>query len=99
MTHPKQKLTVLDTPQSYQFNVFSDFFIVAKMRDGVIAKFGQIIPVQNQWSQVERVAPIQGMIRMDPKNAKVLLLALQEQLAAYEAEYGVIELPDTKPEV
>lgn len=66
--------------------VYSNFALISHMPSEVIMDLAQLLPNQPQ-------VRVKTRIVMTPLNAKLLLRALQENLAKYEAAYGEITLP------
>jgi len=66
--------------------VYTNFALISHSPSEVIMDLAQMLPNQPQ-------VRVKSRIVMTPLNAKLLMHALQDNLAKYEAAYGAITLP------
>jgi hypothetical protein len=70
--------------------IYSNFALISHSAWEVFIDFAQILPNLPQ-------ARVRSRIVLAPANAKLLLNALQENIARYEAQHGEIEIPARPP--
>jgi len=66
--------------------LYTNLARIAHSPADIVIDFAQILPGENK-------AAVQARILMTPLSAKLLLRALQENLARYEAAFGEINVP------
>ncbi len=66
---------------------YANFAIITHSRSEIVIDFAQILP------QVPK-AHVKNRVIMTAHNAKLLLRALSEHMARYEAQHGEIHLPE-----
>jgi len=66
--------------------VYSNLARISHSPADIVIDFAQILPGENK-------ASVQARVLMSPLSAKLLLRALQENLARYEATFGEINIP------
>ena len=99
----KKKLTVMDNqnkPQGKQLQievspevasgVYVNFALIAHSSSEFIVDLASVMPGFQK-------ATVRSRAIFAPEHAKRLLLALQENIARYEQEFGTIKLPNTQP--
>jgi hypothetical protein len=67
--------------------IYSNFALITNSRSEIVIDFAQVMP-QKQHAQV------QSRVVMTSFNAKLLLRALTEHMARFEAQHGEIDLPE-----
>lgn len=85
MNNPKPKALNVELPAGLE-PVYANFALITHSPSEMVFDLAQALPNQPQIRVKTRVV-------MTPFNAKLLLRALQENLAKYEATYGEIVLP------
>lgn len=66
---------------------YANFAMITNSASEIVIDFAQVMPRLPQ-------ANVRARIVMTPLNAKLLLRALGEHLARYEAQYGEIHVPE-----
>ena len=77
----------LELPQAVAQGEYATFALITHSRSEFIADFARVLPGLPK-------AVINSRIILAPEHAKRLLLALQENVAKYEHEFGKITLPE-----
>lgn len=77
----------LELPQAVAQGEYANFALITHSRSEFIADFARVLPGLPK-------AVINSRIILAPEHAKRLLLALQENVAKYEHEFGKITLPE-----
>ena len=93
MTTPQPTATPgpqLETPQDLE-PIYTNLARIAHSPADFVIDFAQMLPGENR-------AAVRARILMSPLSAKLLLRALTENLARYEANMGEIPLPTTLAE-
>ncbi|MBN1262133.1 MAG: DUF3467 domain-containing protein [Anaerolineae bacterium] len=85
MNEPKPKPLNVELPGELE-PVYANFALIAHSRSEIFLDFAQAMPNQPK-------VRVKARVVMTPLNAKLLLRALQENLAKYEATNGEIPLP------
>ncbi len=67
--------------------VYTNFALITHSASEIIIDWAQVMPRMPQ-------AQVRARIVMTPINAKLVLRALEEHLARYEAQYGEIQIPE-----
>lgn len=75
----------IETPDDLK-PVYTNLARISHSIADIVIDFAQILPGEN-------TAAIQARVLMTPLSAKLLLRALQENLARYEAAFGEINIP------
>jgi len=68
--------------------IYSNFALITNSPSEIVVDFAQIMPQVPQ-------ARVRARIIMTPLNAKLVLRALTDHLARYEAHFGEIPVPET----
>lgn len=77
----------LELPQAVAQGEYANFALITHSRSEFIADFARVLPGVPK-------AVINSRVILAPEHAKRLLLALQENVAKYEHEFGKITLPE-----
>ncbi len=85
MTNPKPSGFNIELPANLE-PVYSNFAVITHSPSEVIIDLAQTLPNQP-------AARIKARVILTPLNAKLLLRALQDNLAKYEARFGEIAIP------
>jgi len=85
MNNPKPKALNVELPAGIE-PIYANFALITHSPSEMVFDLAQALPNQPQIRVKARVV-------MTPFNAKLLLRALQENLAKYETTYGEIVLP------
>jgi hypothetical protein len=80
----------METPQGLE-PIYTNLARIAHSPADFVIDFAQILPGENK-------AAVRARILMSPLSAKLLLRALTENLARYEANLGEINVPTTLAE-
>ena len=80
----------METPQDLE-PIYTNLARIAHSPADFVIDFAQILPGENK-------AAVRARILMSPLSAKLLLRALTENLARYEANLGEINVPTTLAE-
>jgi hypothetical protein len=67
--------------------IYSNFTLITNSPSEIVLDFAQIMPQVPQ-------ARVRARVVMTPLNAKLVLRALTEHLARFEAQYGEIHVPE-----
>lgn len=67
--------------------VYTNFAVITHSPSEVVLDLAQVMPQTPQ-------ARVQARVVMTPLNAKLLLRALRDNLARYEAQYGEVVIPE-----
>lgn len=67
--------------------VYANFAVITHSPSEVVVDLAQVMPQLPQ-------ARVQARVVMTPLNAKLLLRALRDNLARFEAQYGEIAIPE-----
>ncbi len=67
--------------------VYTNFALIAHSSSEFVVDLAQVMPGLQK-------AQVRSRVILAPEHAKRLLMALQENIARYEQEYGVIRLPN-----
>jgi hypothetical protein len=87
---PANQLNI-DVPEEIAGGVYSNFAIVGHSPSEFVLDFVQILPGLPK-------AVVRSRIIMTPQHAQRLLMALQENIAKFEANFDMIKLPDMGPQ-
>lgn len=85
MAAPHNRQTSLQVPASLQ-PVYANLVRIAHSPADIVLDFAHLLPGENS-------APVGARILMAPLSAKLMLNALAENLARYEAAFGEIVIP------
>ena len=77
----------MELPQAVAQGEYANFALITHSRSEFIADFARVLPGLPK-------AVINSRIILAPEHAKRLLMALQENVAKYEHEFGKITLPE-----
>ena len=77
----------LELPQAVAQGEYANFALLTHSRSEFIADFARVLPGLPK-------AVINSRVILAPEHAKRLLMALQENVAKYEHEFGKITLPE-----
>ena len=67
--------------------VYANFALITNSASEIVVDFAQLMPQMPQ-------ARVRARIVMTPMNAKLVLRALSERIARFEAQYGEIVIPE-----
>ncbi|KAA3659433.1 MAG: DUF3467 domain-containing protein [Chloroflexi bacterium] len=84
---PGQKKVTIDIPTTLQA-VYANVALISHTPAEIVFDFGQVMPRMPRGKVLSRVI-------MSPMHAKMLHMALGQQLAAYEKQMGKIPLPSS----
>lgn len=87
--NPAQRQLKLEVDKDLQ-PTYSNTAIISHSQYEVVLDFVQILPSDPRARVLDRVI-------MNPVHAKLLLMALQENIGRYEARFGVIQTPPRPP--
>jgi len=82
---PQQRQLRLEVPQNLSAT-YSNAVVIAQTMSEIIFDFVQVTPTDQR-------ARVQSRIVMTPSNAKLLLRALEQNLAKFEEKHGEIKVP------
>lgn len=85
MSNPKPQTLNVELPTNLE-PVYSNFALITHSPSEVIVDFAQTLPNQPN-------VRVKARVVLTPLNAKLLLRALQDNLAKYEARFGEITIP------
>lgn len=84
-TNPGQTQINIELPNDLE-PIYSNFAIISHSPSEIVIDFARLLPGNPTSKVLARVI-------MTPLNAKLLLRALQENLAKYEEKFGEVRLP------
>lgn len=84
-----QQLQIEVTPDVAQ-GVYSNFAIISHTSSEFVVDLASLLPGVPK-------AVVRSRVILSPEHAKRLAMALQENLARYEREFGKIQLPNRQP--
>lgn len=79
----------IDLPQAIATGEYVNFALINHSSSDFVLDFASILPGLPK-------AIVRNRVIMAPEHAKRLLLALQDNIRKYEAQYGPIRLPDAQ---
>jgi hypothetical protein len=82
---PKPKSLNVELPTALE-PIYANFVLISHSPSEIILDMAQMLPNQPQ-------VRVKARVVVTPLNAKLLLRALQENLAKYEASFGEVMLP------
>ena len=85
MDKPKSKSFSVELPANLE-STYANFALISHSPSEMIFDFAQMLPNQPQ-------VKVKARVIMTPLNAKLLLRALQDNLAKYESKFGEVAMP------
>lgn len=85
MSQAKPKALNIELPVDLE-PMYANFAVISHTPSEVVVDLAQMLPNQSK-------VRIRSRVVMTPLNAKLMLRALQENLAKYEASFGEINIP------
>ena len=82
----EQQSLQLELPQNVAQGEYANFAIITHSSSDFIIDFARVLPGVPK-------AQVKSRVILAPEHAKRLLIALQENIARYENEYGPIRIP------
>ena len=83
---PQQQGLQIDLSPEVSKGIYSNFAIISHSKNEFVADFAMLLPGMPK-------AQVGSRVILAPEHAKRLLMALQENVAKYEHEFGKIQLP------
>ena len=80
----------IEVSPEVQQGVYVNFALIAHSSSEFVMDLAQVMPGIQK-------AQVRSRVILAPEHAKRLLLALQENVARYEQEFGMISLPNAQP--
>ena len=87
---PQGKQLQIEVSPEVAQGVYTNFALIAHSSSEFVVDLASVMPGIQK-------AQVRSRVILAPEHAKRLLMALQENIARYEQEYGIIRLPNTPP--